>query len=121
MPKRNLIIKDNSDILGILSIIYKEDGYSVFLSDYGSEMSAVNEIKQHPILLDILLKNPAQNGISICSTLKFKPNIKKLPVFFLSGEANLPFSSKKFCADAYNHKTFDKAYLSTKVIDLNIK
>ncbi|AMR30041.1 hypothetical protein A0256_00735 [Mucilaginibacter sp. PAMC 26640] len=114
MPNRNLVIEDAPDILGILSIMIKDDGYEVFLSDYGSEMSAVNEIKQHPILLDILLKNPGRNGIRICSTLKSKPNIKKLPVTLLSAEANLPFLRKEFCADAYNHKPFDKLICQLK-------
>ena len=118
MPKRILIIEDDPDILEILNIIFKEEGYEVFLSDDGREVSAINEIKPDLILLDIRLKNSGQNGTSICARLKSDSETKKLPVILVSTEANLSALSKECGADAYIHKPFDIAYLSSKVFAL---
>jgi len=118
MPKRILIIEDDPDILEILNIIFKEEGYEVFLSEDGSRVSAINEIKPDLVLLDIRLQNSGHNGLNICSRLKSDPNTNKLPVILLSAEADLPAMSRAYGADAYISKPFDIEYLSSKVHDL---
>ena len=115
MAKRLLIIDDDPDILEILSLIFKSEGYEVILSEDGEETENIESILPDLILLDIRLRNPDKSGASICTMLKSKPGTSQVPIILVSAEKDIRTIAKGCGANAFISKPFDLQQISGKV------
>lgn len=115
MGKRILIIEDDPDILEILGIIFKEEGYEVVLSATGEETAIIHLIIPDVVLIDIRLERSVKNGNVICAELKSQPATQHFPILLLSAERDI----KQICLDCgangYISKPFDIKVLVLKV------
>jgi two-component system, OmpR family, response regulator VicR len=118
MPKRILIIDDDPDILEILDIIFKEEGYDVKISETGEEARDLHQLNPDLVLLDVGLPGSPQNGAEICANIKSVLANKGLPVILISAEDNLALISMRCGADGYISKPFNARQIIRKVKEL---
>ena len=118
MPKRILIIDDDTDILKILDIIFKHEGYDVILSETGDEADQIQQISPDLVILDIMITGSGKNGADICVKIKSRPETQNLPVILLSSEDNIEEVSDLCGANGYISKPFEVSQLIIKVKEL---
>jgi len=118
MPKRILVIDDDPDILEVLDIIFKQEGYEVILSKTGYEAEQLSEINPDLVLLDIRIEGSGRNGVSICTKIKSHPETRDLPVILFSAEDNIEELSMQSRANGHISKPFNFAQLVIKVNEL---
>ena len=115
MPKRILVIDDDPDLLEILNIVFKQEGYEVILSETGEEAENIRDINPDLVMLDIMLTGSGKNGVDICAKIKSQPETNDIPVILFSAEDNIEELSKKCGANAYFSKPFHYYELLKKV------
>jgi len=115
MPKRILIIDDDEDILDLLNLILKEEGYEVVISNTAETANHIQGINPDLILLDIRINGSVKHGDQICSEIKSSTVSEMLPVILLSAELDVDIIAKKCGADAYINKPFDVNKLIEKI------
>ena len=101
--KKILIIDDEVDILNVVELILKSNGYEVFTHPNGLHVTEI--VKRHNpdlILLDVQLSG--LSGTHICRELKKTTNI---PVVLFSAHADLKKTYHECNADAFISKPFD--------------
>ena len=118
MPKRILVIDDDPDILEILDIIFKQEGYEVILSASGEAADHLAEISPDLVLLDIRISGTGNAGADICARIKSSPETKDLPVYMFSAEDKIREISESCGANGYFCKPFKISNLITKVNEL---
>jgi two-component system, OmpR family, response regulator VicR len=113
-PKKILLLDDNRDLLQIVQIILKGQGFETVLASSVEE--AAMKIKIHRpvlILMDVCLSD--QNGYTFCGQLKNDPETNNIRVIMMSGEdfnqTMITFSH----ADDFMQKPFDYNDLVGKV------
>lgn len=86
-PKNILIIEDDETQRLSLKRILEAEGYTTLLAADSAELTAVldEEKELHLILMDIGL--PWINGFELAEMMKQHPDLKKLPLVFLSAQA----------------------------------
>ena len=86
-PKNILIIEDDETQRLSLKRILEGEGYTALIAADSAELTALlDEEKQiHLILMDIGL--PWINGFELAEMMKQHPDLKKLPLVFLSAQA----------------------------------
>jgi len=78
-----LIIDDDQDILEALRIILEGESYKVRVALDGQQgLKAIEEEKPDLIILDLLL--PGKDGVSVCGSLKTRPEYRNIPVIVLT-------------------------------------
>ncbi len=110
-----LIVEDSDDTLTFLKIILQKNYDLCFARDGKSALDAVKTEAPDLVLLDVLL--PLINGYEVCKTLKNDPELKKIPVIFLSSK-NLQEEvhyGLEIGADDYLVKPFDHNELKTRI------
>lgn len=107
MNKRILIIDDDEDILDILHIVFKEDGFNVVISNTGEAVDQIHLINPDLILLDVRIEGSAKRGDEICAEIKAQSAFKNLPVVLVSAETDLAMLANECGADFYIKKPFD--------------
>lgn len=118
-----LIIDDNQQNLQILQTMLEKAEYTV--STCSSAFVAIDYLKNtipDIILLDIAM--PKMDGYELCSIFKRDPNLKEIPVVFVTGLANEDNIVKAFeCgASDYITKPFKMAELLARVrLQLELK
>jgi DNA-binding response OmpR family regulator len=115
MPKRILVIDDDPDVLEILNLLFKEEGYEVDISDTGEEVDSILDINPDLVLLDVRIEKSGKNGADLCVKIKSRPETQHLPVILCSSEKNLEKISRNCGADDYIGKPFEISTLMTKV------
>lgn len=115
MVKRILVIDDDQDILEILNIIFKDEGYEVILCDTGTTAQYVQLIRPDLVLLDVRIIGFHKTGAEICKELKSYNETKGLPVILVSAEADIDIIAYKSGADAYVSKPFEVHKLISQV------
>lgn len=115
MTKRILVIDDDKDILAILSIIFREEGYEVILRDTGTTAEYVQLLHPDLILLDIQLIGSEKTGAEICRELKSHSETRRLPVILFSAETDIDILALESRADAYISKPFEAHHLVSRV------
>lgn len=115
MPKKILVIDDDHDILEIIDIIFRQEGYDVVLSDDGEEAENVGRINPDLILLDIRIAGSGKNGVDICSRMKSNPETWSLPVVLFSAEDDIEEMTRRCGANGYIRKPFRAAHLIAKI------
>jgi len=86
MPENNqgiLIIDDDTDVIEIVSIALKAEGFSVISASNGAEGYEAAK-SEHPdlIILDVLM--PRQDGLTTFEDLKKDPELADVPVILLT-------------------------------------
>jgi len=116
MSKRILIVDDEPEIIKMVSLRLKANGYEVIAGFSGEEaLILTKEEKPDLILLDVNM--PPPNGYKICRTLKDNPDYKDIPIILLTAKAT---ESDKFWgiesgADEYITKPYNPEELLDKI------
>jgi DNA-binding response OmpR family regulator len=104
--KKILLLDDNRDLLQIIQIILKGQGYETILASSVEE--AMLKIKVHKpvlILMDVCLSD--HDGYSFCNQLKNDPETSQARVIMMSGEDFNPSMIRYAHADDFMQKPFD--------------
>ncbi|WP_316771481.1 response regulator transcription factor [Pedobacter frigiditerrae] len=115
MAKRILVIDDDEDILTILDIIFKEEGYETILYQTGVSTAQIKVLHPDLILLDVRINGFEKTGTEICLDIKNELELKKVPVLLLSAEFDVAALALNSGANGYMNKPFDVNKLLTKV------
>ena len=112
MPKKILLIEDDSCMIDIYETVLKKAGFEIETLKYGHQaQKRLNKIKEGKkekpdlILLDLVL--PDINGIEILKQSRAERGIADIPFFILTNYTNpdLEKISKKLKAERYILKT----------------
>lgn len=109
-----LLLDDNRDLLQIVQIILKGQGYETVLASSVEE--AILKIRIHKpvlILMDVCLSD--QDGYAFCSKLKNDPDTSTIRVIMMSGEDLNPNMVSISHADDFMQKPFDYNDLLARV------
>lgn len=109
-----LLLDDNKDLLQIIQIILKGQGYETFLASCIEE--ATQKIKIHKpalILMDIFISD--QDGREFCSQLKGDEETSNIRVIMMSGYDNNLGLMGSTGADDFMQKPFDYNDLLNRV------
>jgi DNA-binding response OmpR family regulator len=80
-----LIAEDERDIRNLIIFTLRFANYEVFAASNGEE--AVSLAKQEvPDLILMDVRMPRMNGVEACMAIKSEPNLKDIPVIFLSAK-----------------------------------
>ena len=116
MTKKILIVDDEPDAVGLLSIRLKSNGYDV-ISALDGEACLKKAVEEKPdlIILDILM--PKINGFEVCKRLKERDETKDIPVIMLTALAKEQDVSKGLeeGADCFITKPFNSADLLDEI------
>lgn len=119
-PTNILVIEDDETQRHSLKKILEADGYVVKLAADATELSHVldqeNEI--HLIIMDVGL--PWINGFELAQMIKDHNDLKRIPLVFLSGQADPEDIEKARAVDAddYIKKPFDIEYFRARIKEL---
>ncbi len=119
-PQNILIIEDDETQRLSLKRILEAEGYTTLLAADSAELTAVldEEKDLHLILMDIGL--PWINGFELAEMMKSHPDLKKLPLVFLSAQAEQSDfdRAREVGAADYIKKPFDIEKLKTTIAQL---
>ena len=86
MGKRLLIVDDEPDILYLLSLRLKANGYDTLTAQGGGEaLQLIRDERPDLVLLDVNI--PAPNGYDVCKSVKDDGELKHIPIIFLTAKA----------------------------------
>ncbi len=106
MPKRILILDDDSDILSICTYILEEMGWEVHTrTNCNNILDIVREVQPHVILMDNWI--PDSGGIIATQTIKADPEFRSIPIIYFSANHDIKNLSKEAGANTYLEKPFD--------------
>lgn len=107
-PLTILIIEDDETIRAALKRIFEGEGYRVVAAADGTHLSQV--LDDHPIDLIILdVGLPWINGFELAQLMKGHPDLKNIPLIFVSGRTSEEDIKQGFAvgADDFIKKPFD--------------
>jgi two-component system, OmpR family, response regulator VicR len=113
-PQKILLLDDNRDLLQIVQIILKGQGYETVLASSIEE--ALLKIKVHKpvlILMDVCLSD--QDGYTFCNQIKNDPETSNIRVIMMSGEDINQRMISYAHADDFMQKPFDYSDLIARV------
>jgi DNA-binding response OmpR family regulator len=116
MQSKILIVDDNSELLTVLRLGFKEAGFTVRTADNGGDaLKKVRSFSPDLILLDLVL--PEMDGFAICETLKKDHATTSIPIVVLTGLSSQlsRFAGLESGADEYLTKPFNFDEVLTKV------
>ncbi|MEW6582940.1 MAG: response regulator transcription factor [Actinomycetota bacterium] len=84
MPRKVLVVDDDKSVLGLVRKFLAAAGFSVVVTDNGSEaLMLVRESRPDVILVDVDM--PGLDGIAVCRVLKKEAATQNIPVVIMSG------------------------------------
>lgn len=105
-----LVVEDDIDILSVISMSLKDEGYEVEGTLNGDEtITRTEKFKPDLVIMDIYLSGT--NGKEICKKLKTGQKTKNIPVILISAGTQLRSTVKECGADGFLSKPFDNADL----------
>jgi phosphoserine phosphatase RsbU/P len=115
--KKLVLVVDDAPVnLQVVSSILKDD-FKVRIATSGAKALDLVKTKPHPdlILLDVTM--PEMDGYQVCGILKAIPEVKDIPVIFLTGKTETEDETKGFEVGAvdYIHKPFSPAVVKARV------
>jgi Response regulators consisting of a CheY-like receiver domain and a winged-helix DNA-binding domain len=112
--KRILVVDDNLDILHLVQIILKNNGFEVLVSPRADDVfSNTEHFSPQVILLDVFLSG--HDGRQICRELKENPKTKNIPVIMFSAHTKSDEIIKDCNADDFIAKPFEVNELLQKL------
>lgn len=112
--KKILIVEDDIDILLLLTIFLKENGYEVEGTLNGIEASRrISRFKPDLIVMDIFLSGT--NGRDICMSLKNSDETRAIPIILISSDEQDKAELEIIKADEFINKPFQINYLLSKI------
>ena len=116
MPKKILVVDDETELLKAISILLKTSGYEVVTAQDGQEgLEKAKSLSPDLIVLDILM--PKMDGYEVCRLLKFDEKYKSIPIIMLTAKVQDidKAMGKKVGADDYIAKPFETQDLIDKI------
>lgn len=114
--KKVLVVDDEPDVLALLTLMLKSQGYNVITAIDGQE-ALEKARKEAPdlILLDVML--PKMDGYKVARMLKFDENFSHIPIILLTAKIQEKDrqTGLEMGANDYMTKPFDTALLLSKV------
>lgn len=111
-----LIAEDERDIRDLIAFTLRFAGYEVFTAANGEEaVEAAPQVNPDLILMDVRM--PRMTGYEACRVLKASPDLKDIPVVFLSakGQESEIQQGLDVGAEDYLLKPFAPDQLTTRV------
>ena len=106
ISQKILLIDDNRDLLQIVQIILKGQGYETILASSLEEAKVKIRIhKPVLILMDVCLSE--EDGYTFCNHLKCNPETADIRIIMMSGEDCNPTLIQYAHADDFMQKPFD--------------
>ena len=111
-----LVVDDSCDDLELLGLLLREQGHRVRLIPDGHR--ALEAARLNPpdlILLDVGM--PGMNGYELCERLRSEPQLREIPVLFLSAATQTADKVRAFQAGGVDYitKPFEIEELSARV------
>ncbi|MDD5382537.1 MAG: response regulator [Candidatus Margulisbacteria bacterium] len=120
--KRILIVDDEADIIELLTVMLKGQGYSVLTAVDGQEaLEKARKEKPDLIILDIML--PKIDGFKVARMLKFDESYSSIPIIMLTAKIREKDREMgmETGADFYMTKPFESGMILLKVKELLAK
>jgi len=84
MRKKILIVEDDTDLLEMLRLSFKEAGFSIATAVNGIEaLKKVRTLRPDLVVLDLVL--PELDGFAVCETLRKDKTTASIPIIMLTG------------------------------------
>jgi phosphoserine phosphatase RsbU/P len=115
--KKLLLVVDDAPVnLQVVCSILKDD-FKIRIATSGARALDLVKAKPYPdlILLDVTM--PDMDGYEVCGILKATPEVRDIPVIFLTGKTETEDETKGFQVGAvdYIHKPFSPAVVKARV------
>lgn len=82
-PKRVLIADDEPDLVTMLMVRLRHEGYEVLIARNGDECIALaQQEKPDLILVDVMM--PLKNGYDACEEIKKNPKTSRIPIILMT-------------------------------------
>ncbi len=114
--KKILVVDDEPDVLALLTLMLKSQGYNVITAIDGQEaLEKARKEAPNLILLDVML--PKMDGYKVARMLKFDENFSHIPIILLTAKIQEKDrqTGLEMGANEYMTKPFDTALLLAKV------
>ena len=116
--KSILVVDDNEDIRGLLSLVLQKEGYEVHAAEDGaSALEQAYEKKPDLILLDVMM--PGLSGLEVLSTIRENKDkkISEVPIMMITAKSTIDDidAAVELGASSYIVKPFRPANLAEKV------
>ncbi|HEX9122738.1 MAG TPA: response regulator [Actinomycetota bacterium] len=109
---RILIVDDDPVIVRLLQINFRLEGYEVDTASRGEvALERVRANRPDVVILDVMM--PGLDGWEVCRQLKESPEVRHIPVIFLSARAQDEDRQRGYAlgVDEYVTKPFDPGHL----------
>lgn len=119
MAVKVLAVDDDAVIQRLLQVNLEMEGYEVELASDGVEaLERARAFRPDVVLLDVMM--PRMDGWQVCAAMRADPELRDIPVVFLSARAQESDLGRgeEVGADAYVTKPFDPLELLALVADL---
>jgi sigma-B regulation protein RsbU (phosphoserine phosphatase) len=111
-----LVVDDSTANLQVVHAMLKDE-FKIRVATNGTKALAIAKDKPQPdlILLDVMM--PEMDGYEVCALLKATPEVRGIPVIFLTGQTKVDEETKGFEVGAvdYIHKPFSPAFVRARV------
>ena len=115
-PQKILVVDDESDVSALVAYHLKAKGYQVeVVNDPNRSLGIARTFLPDLVILDVMM--PDLSGIQICRLMRADPQLKKIPVVFLTAKAeeNDRIQGLETGADDYICKPFSTKELVLRV------
>lgn len=115
-PPRILIVDDDEDLLLVMNLTLKSEGFDVQVSFNGDGFFEI--LQQHRpdvILMDITMEGV--EGGTLCRHVKMNEDTRAIVLFMFSANRNVEQITRECGADGYVSKPFEMADLRQKISD----
>ncbi len=115
-----LVVDDEPDVIELLTIILKREGYKVESALSGKEaLKKLRETTVDLVLLDLMM--PEMDGFEVCKEIYHNPSIRSTPVIVVTAKGDFDSIEKAYkysSVRAYIAKPFDKTTLLKTIKDV---
>lgn len=119
MPKKILLVDDETGLVELMKMRLEREGYEVIAGYDGQEaLGKARKEKPDLIILDLML--PKLDGYKVCGLLKKDARYSKIPIIMFTARAEEEDRKigEEVEADAYIVKPFEPKLLLTKIKEL---
>ncbi len=133
---RILLVEDEPVNIQAVSGILKDQGYQVSVATSGTKaLEVLTRVKPDLILLDVMM--PGLDGFETCQRIKATPELREIPIIFLTAKTGTedivkgfevgavdyvskPFSGHELLARVRTHLSLDRLHRENKRLLLNV-